>query len=101
MPDSRLLAVLTAMMFMCGGGALRAEISLGQLRELEQIVASKNSRALWHYLHLNPAVLEGSDPLAQELRKFCGSGGLSCYNIPYPRVGKTHKGDKFPDIQFH
>jgi hypothetical protein len=95
------MAVLTAMMFIYGGGSARAEISLGKLRELEEIVSSKDSRALWHYLHLNPSVMEGEDPLAHELRKFCGDGRLSCYDNAYPPTANNKKGDNFPALSIY
>jgi len=72
MPDPRLVAVITAMMLIAGGfgGAARAEFSLAQLQELERLVLARDTGALWAYIQDHPEVLQGEDPLAQELRLF-------------------------------
>ncbi|MGB5870969.1 MAG: hypothetical protein WBH04_12280 [Albidovulum sp.] len=83
MPNPRLLAVVTAMTFLLGGNALRAELSLSQLQELERIISSNDTGTLRSYLDQHPDLLAGNDPLSRELREFCG-GGLSCFNRPAP-----------------
>ncbi|MGB7268097.1 MAG: hypothetical protein WBC90_01100 [Albidovulum sp.] len=92
MPNPRLLAVVTAMMFLLGGNALRAELSLSQLQELERIISSNDTGALRSYLDQHPDLLSGNDPLSRELREFCG-GGLSCFNKPAPASAPPARAD--------
>lgn len=72
MPDPRLVAVITAMMLIGGGfgAAARAEFSLAQLQDLERLVLARDTGALWAYIQAHPEVLQGTDPLAHELRLF-------------------------------
>ncbi len=70
MPNNRLLAIITALVYFGGPSGALAAYSIDQLRDIEQLVTSKNCGGLRGYLLDNPGIIEGADPLAEELRKF-------------------------------
>lgn len=78
MPNPNLMAVITALMFLAGTGGAKASYNLAQLQQIEQYILSKDCGALLGYLQLNPAIMDGNDQLAQELRSFADGveGGL-------------------------
>ncbi|MEL6517751.1 MAG: hypothetical protein AAFR34_02730 [Pseudomonadota bacterium] len=86
MPNPRLVAVITALAFLTGNSAAHASFSLDDLLEIERLVMSKDCGALRVYLEVNPALMDGSDPLARELRNFVtevDSGALiQCLSAP-------------------
>jgi hypothetical protein len=69
MANRRLVAIITALLLM-GGAGLRAEVSLEELRTMNELIDGQQWGALRDYLRKNPAVLSGDDALAQELRFF-------------------------------
>lgn len=78
MPNPKLTAIITALMFIAGSGGANAAYNLTQLRQIEQYILSKNCSALLGYLQQNPGIMDGGDLLAQELRSFANGveGGL-------------------------
>lgn len=70
MPNTRLLAVVTAFLITGGGSGAIAAVTMSQLLEVERLIVSKDCGALLFYLSENGGLLEGDDPLAQELRSF-------------------------------
>lgn len=70
MPSSKLTAVITAMMFLAGAPGANAAYNLQQLQVIEQLILAKDCGALLQYLQVNPSIMSGNDPLAQELRSF-------------------------------
>ena len=70
MPNNRLLTILTALIYFGGLSGVQAAYSIEQLRDIEQLVTAKNCGGLRGYLLDNPGIIEGADPLAEELRKF-------------------------------
>lgn len=90
MPSPRLLAVLTAFMVVAGADRAGAAYTLAQLVEIERFITGRDCGGLWQYLHENPELLEGDDPLAQELRNFNSGieGGLiKCLSVGPGIVG--------------
>nr|MDJ1018324.1 hypothetical protein [Paracoccaceae bacterium] len=58
-----------------------AAYNLKQLRDIEDLINDRNCGGLRWYLKQNPAILEGGDALAQELRQFAegvDSGLIDC-----------------------
>ena len=70
MPNNRLLGIITALLYFGANSGVQASYSIEQLREIEQLVNTKNCGGLRGYLRINPEIIEGADPLADELRKF-------------------------------
>ncbi len=70
MPNSKLTAVITALMFIAGAPGANAAYNLQQLQVIEQLILAKDCGALLRYLQSNPEIMDGGDPLAQELRSF-------------------------------
>jgi len=70
MPSNKLFAIITALIYFGGHSGVQAAYSIEQLREMEQLIATKNCGGLRGYLRINPGIIEGPDPLAEELRKF-------------------------------
>lgn len=82
MPNSKLTTIITALMLLARTSSALAAYNLDQLREVERLVMSKDTAALGRYLAENPAITDGEDPLARELRAFrdCAlDGGLACF----------------------
>lgn len=82
MPDPKLTAIITALIFVAGAAPSRAEYNLEQLRQIERYILAKDCGALWQYLVENPGIMEGPDALAQELRVFVQAtqrGQLQCF----------------------
>lgn len=85
MPDSRLIAVITALMLSAGASPAHADFSLEELQLIEQLVLSKDTAALGRLLSTNPNLIRGDDPLARELRGFSichQTGRLDCFASP-------------------
>ncbi|MFV2002382.1 MAG: hypothetical protein ACC619_05325 [Paracoccaceae bacterium] len=85
MPDPRLVAVITALVFISGTQSGNAAYTIEQLQLIEQMIVSKDCGALWFYLQDNPELMEGDDPLAEELRKFAfgiEGGSIDCIFSP-------------------
>ncbi|MGB3179614.1 MAG: hypothetical protein WBC68_02665 [Albidovulum sp.] len=83
MPDPRLLALVTALLFVAGVNASRADYSVGQLQQIEGLILQKDCGALWRYLQENPQIMAGSDALSRELRTFADAtsrGQLDCFS---------------------
>ena len=83
--NPKLTAVVTALILFGGTHAGREEFSLPQLRAIEQYIFSRDCGGLMDYLVVNPDIMAGTDPLAQELRSFVegvGGGLIECLSAP-------------------
>ena len=78
MPNPKLTAIITALMFVAGSTGANAAYNLAQLQEIERYILSKNCGELLGYLQANPGIMDGGDLLSQELRSFADGveGGL-------------------------
>jgi hypothetical protein len=78
MPNPKLTAIITALMFIGGSKGANAAYNLAQLQEIERYILSKDCGALLGYLQSNPGIMDGGDLLSQELRAFANGveGGL-------------------------
>ena len=88
MPNPRLIAAITALVFIAGAQGGHAAYTFGQLQDIEKLIRSKDCGALWFYLQDNPDLMEGNYPLADELRKFAfgiEGGAIDCIFAP-PRA---------------
>ncbi|MBV1868334.1 MAG: hypothetical protein KUG69_10590 [Marinosulfonomonas sp.] len=84
MPDARLTAVITALLLIGGGHRADAAFNLAQLQIIEGYVLTKNCGGLLGYLNQNPAIMDGDDPLALELRSFASGvqgGIIECLSV--------------------
>jgi hypothetical protein len=82
MPGPQLVAVVTAMILFATGGAGQAQQTLAQLQEIERLISLRDCGGLWSYVRANPALMQGDDALARELRTFVESterGALDCF----------------------
>ncbi len=70
MANGKLVAIVTALMLTVGGQGAQAAFSLSQLVQIEQLIVTGQWDRLRAFLTANPALLEGDDPLATELRRF-------------------------------
>lgn len=78
----RLIAVVTALVLLGATGPGRADYSLGQLQAIEGLISSRNCEGLWLFVKSNPGIVDGDDPLANELRVFVTAterGQLDCF----------------------
>ena len=78
----KLIAVVTALVLLGAAGPGRAEYSLDQLQAIEGLITSRNCEGLWLFVKTNPALADGEDPLAKELRLFVTAterGQLECF----------------------
>lgn len=81
MPSPKLIAVITALTCLAGAQGAYAAASAEQLTAIEDLIVTRNCAGLRDYLDQNPALLEGDDALAEELRNFANgidSGLISC-----------------------
>ena len=95
MPSPKLIAVITALTCLAGASGAYAAASAQQLAEIEGLIVSRDCGGLRSYLVENPALLEGSDPLAEELRTFASgidSGLISCLSYKGGSTGIVDQG---------
>jgi hypothetical protein len=81
MPSPKLIAVITALTCLAGAQGAYAAYTVEQLSEIENLIVSKDCGGLRSYIDRNPALLDGDDALADELRNFASgidSGLISC-----------------------
>lgn len=81
MPSHRLIAIITALTCLSGAQGAYAAASTEQLVTIESLIVARNCIGLRNYLDQYPALLEGEDALAQELRSFVSgvdSGLVTC-----------------------
>lgn len=78
MPNSRLLAMITAAVMFAPGPGANAAFTLSELQEIERLILGQDCVSLWSHLRSNPSLVQGNDPLALELRNFSNgiNGGL-------------------------
>ncbi len=91
--DPRLLSIVTAFLIVGSGNSANAAYTLIQLQEVDRLIQSKDCGALLGYLGQNTELLEGNDPLAQELRNFTlgVQGGLiQCLSVPPELAGSNN-----------
>jgi hypothetical protein len=84
MPSNKLIAIVTALTCLAGAQGAYAAASAEQLAAIEDLIVSRNCGGLRSYLERNPVLLEGDDPLAEELRNFANgidSGLISCLSF--------------------
>ena len=83
MPSNRLLAIITVLT--CLGSVANAQsYSINQLREIERLIVARDCGGLRIFLAINSSLIEGPDPLAQELRKFVygvDQGLIECLSL--------------------
>ncbi|WP_170763555.1 hypothetical protein [Ruegeria lacuscaerulensis] len=70
MTDSKLVAIVTALLFLMTSHGARAEITLEHLLVIDQYLSANNTQELRAYLQKNPELLLGDDELSRELRNF-------------------------------
>ncbi|WP_170480167.1 hypothetical protein [Ruegeria arenilitoris] len=70
MPNSKLVAIVTALSFLTTYHGVRAEITVEQLLALDDFLSNNNTQGLLEYLQSNPELLQGDDELSNELRNF-------------------------------
>jgi len=90
MPSPRLIAIVTTYLLFAASGA-QAAFTLEQLRDVERLILSRDCGALFGYLSENPALMQGDDPLALELRNFSSGvqGGLiECLSVGPGNTGQ-------------
>lgn len=93
MPNSKLTAIITALMLSAAAAPTYADFSLEELQLIEQLVLAKDTVGLGRLLAANPRLAVGEDPLARELRGFNACyqiGRLDCFASP--RVVKVVRG---------
>jgi hypothetical protein len=98
MPSSKLIAIITALTCLAGARGAYAAYTMDQLVEIERLIVSKDCGALRAYIDQYPALLQGGDALADELRSFASgidTGLISCFAY---RPGTTTRGDVALDL---
>lgn len=78
----RLIAVVTALVLLTTAVPVRAGYTLDQLQDIESLISSRNCEGLWLFVKSNPEIMQGNDPLANELRVFVAAterGQLDCF----------------------
>lgn len=93
MPNSKLTAIITALLLSAAATPTYADFSLEELQLIEQLVLAKDTAGLGRLLAANPRLAAGEDPLARELRGFSACyqvGRLDCFASP--RVVKVVRG---------
>ena len=90
MPSPKLVAIITALMFLAGARGGHAAYTMDQLAEIERLIVSRDCGGLRAYIEQYPSLLEGTDPLSDELRSFArgvDTGLIAClYYRPGPTV---------------
>lgn len=84
MTDSRLVGIVTALLFLATTGGVRAEITLEHLIVIDQLLSTNDTRALRSYLERNPELLTGDDELSRELRDFYDAASAGSLDFGYP-----------------
>ncbi|WP_170330813.1 hypothetical protein [Ruegeria arenilitoris] len=84
MTDSRLVGMVTALLFLATSGGARAEITLEHLLAIDQLLSSNDTKALQSYLDRNPELLAGEDELSRELREFYNAASSGNLNFGFP-----------------
>jgi hypothetical protein len=78
----RLIAAMTAHVLLATAQQGQAAYTLDQLQQIDTLISQRNCEGLWLYVKSNPAILDGDDPLASELRVFVAAserGQLNCF----------------------
>ena len=78
------MAVVTALMLVASPQSGNAAYTLSQLKVIESLLESKDCAGLWSFIAQNPAITDGNDPLAQELRNFMSgisNGLIDCVSL--------------------
>jgi hypothetical protein len=81
LPSPRLIAIVTALSCIAGAQGAHAAASAEQLAQIEDLIVSRDCGGLRGYLADYPGLLQGDDPLSEELRNFASgidSGLISC-----------------------
>lgn len=92
MTNSRLMGIVTALVFLATTHGARAEITLEQLLVIDQLLSANDTQALRSYLERNPELLAGEDELSVELRNFYDAASAGSLNFGYtasPAVNAT------------
>ena len=84
MTDSRLVGIVTALLFLASSEGVRAEITLEHLIAIDQLLSTNDTRALRSYLERNPELLTGEDELSRELREFYAAASAGNLDFGYP-----------------
>ncbi|CUJ93254.1 hypothetical protein RUE5091_01314 [Ruegeria denitrificans] len=83
MADSKLIGIVTALLFLASTQHARAEISLEHLLTIDQLLSTNDTQALQSYLERNPELLTGDDELSAELRNFYNAATTGNLNFGY------------------
>jgi len=92
MPSPRLIAIITALSWLAGASGATAAYTVDQLRDIENLIVAKNCGGLRLYIQRNPALVEGGDPLAAELRAFVSgvdTGLIDCLSRDADTVARS------------
>lgn len=87
MPDSKLIAIITALSLISSTGGSFAQNSLARLQQLEQLIVRKDCGGMRNFISDNPDLTQGNDPLAVELRSYANkldNGLINCFAAPEP-----------------
>lgn len=83
MTDSRLIGIVTALLFLASTQDARTEITLEHLLAIDQLLSTNDTTALRSYLERNPELLTGEDELSVELRSFYEAASTGNLNFGY------------------
>ena len=93
MPNPKLTAIITALMFIGGSNGANAAYNLAQLQEIERYILSKDCGALLGYLQSNPGIMDGGDLLSQ-----VGTHTFLCFSSLWLHCISAQTGSGNPDV---
>jgi hypothetical protein len=93
MTDSRLVGIVTALLFLASTESGRAEITLEHLIVIDQLLSTNDIGALQAYLERNPELLTGDDELSRELRGFYDAASAGSLDFGYPAAAPDNPFD--------
>lgn len=100
MTDSRLMGIVTALLFLATSQEGRAQITLEHLLVIDQYLSTNDTRSLYSYLEKNPELLLGEDELSVELRNFHNSASAGNLDYNYTSGWSANPDDAAVDNAF-
>lgn len=91
MANSRLIGIVTALLFLTASQGVRAEILLEHLIVIDRYLSNNDIQSLYSYLEKNPELLTGDDELSQELRSFYDEAAAG--NLDFDYAGTPESSD--------